>query len=825
MAPVAGPGTGPIYDMHRRWLVEVLSPGDSLFTPGARIWTVERLDELAQDFIGQPDLTKDKRFLEKLHDQLARSSPEAVQLMAELHAVHFLIIWTGAISAKKKLADLDAILSWMPRPCPVPAEVAGVMAPGMVHPGQWAMTRRDTQLAWMIAFCRAWKDLQPDEQARLAADPWALKALAEAIDSPSGDSARLSMLHLAHPEVFEPIVSPPHKRLIVARFAPDAELDADIDRLLLQVRAELTGEYGDGFDYYSDPLVHRWWKNTKAWSAFLAWIERFRALPDFDQEERAYKIELAKAIIDARQLLADRDDGWREALAKAFHQSSNNITQWQDVDRFLKWVEAEPESGQLALTVLWGEGPSLERLGRFFDAVPSTALGPVGERINIGTYLLMAEDPALLPPMKITSFRTAWKLAGWGRDKSELTAVDVYARGVALLDEMVRDSAAAPTPLRDRLDAQGALWALATTAQRPSTWREETWADFLAFRSEAPAEDLDLIGVEPDEEDAETGVLPVDHLAAAAKDLHVDREVLDEIVELLDDKSQVVLYGPPGTGKTFLAVRLARALADGDDERFSIVQFHPATTYEDFFEGLRPHVTAAGHVTYELTPGPLVDIAERAGLDPARRRHILVIDEINRANLPKVFGELLFLLEYRKERVRTLYRAGKFGLPPNLFIIGTMNTADRSIALIDAAMRRRFHFVPFFPHEGAMKGLLGRWLADGGGRHAVAAFLDAVNIELLDRVGEHLLIGPSHFMKSDLSDAALERIWTYNVFPLIEEQLWGNRTEITSWRWPAVRARFASQLGLAPQHEPDEAGDVLDAPVAAGLGDDEQLDA
>ena len=149
-----------------------------------------------------------------------------------------------------------------------------------------------------------------------------------------------------------------------------------------------------------------------------------------------------------------------------------------------------------------------------------------------------------------------------------------------------------------------------------------------------------------------------------------------------------------------------------------MVQFHPATTYEDFFEGLRPAVTTAGQVTYQRT-------AARSSRSPRRpheheaedRTFVLVIDEINRANLPKVFGELLFLLEYRNKSVRTLYRPDEpFQLPANLYFIGTMNTADRSIALIDAAMRRRFHFVPFFPHEGMMKDLLRRWLADGNGQ-------------------------------------------------------------------------------------------------------------
>lgn len=806
MARSLDPAVQPIYALHARWLAEVLGSGDSLLTPGVAIWTAEHLDELEKYFIGRPDLTKDKRFLEKLHDQLAPASPGAVQLMAELHVVHFLIIWNGAISAAKKRSDLEAILSWMPTPSLVPDDVAAVMAPGFVHPGQWVMSRRDTQLTWLIRFARTWKSQSSDRQRTLVDKPWVLKAFAETIQTPTADSARLALLHLAHPDTFESIVSPNHKGLIVKRFADVAGDDEDIDRRLLVARAALAPQYGHAFGWYVDPLVHLWLKG-QAWRTFLTWLQRFRATPDFDETERTFKIELAQRVRDARDLALADDDASFESLRHAF---TGHLTSFHTHGRFLGWLEDDPAAGHRALRSLWaGESSPIERLRSFLDCIPMTGLGPIGERLNIGSFLLMAEDPTSLPPMTINAIRKAWNLTSWGRDADHLHPAQVYERGLAFLDELVRDSAEWPVPLRDRLDAQGALWELVKYKERPDSWPTDAWAEFVVWRNSVPSEVDDEEG-DPDPPQAEglpepTGLPLVDHIAAAANDLHINRAVLDEIVELLEDKRQVVLYGPPGTGKTFLALRLAKAIVEDDPTRFAIVQFHPATSYEDFFEGLRPKLTEAGQVTYERRDGPLVAIANEAALHPDRR-YVLVIDEINRANLPKVFGELLFLLEYRTESARTLYRPTEpFKLPSNLWFIGTMNTADRSVALIDAAMRRRFHFFPFFPHEGSMKGLLERWLEAGGGRLGVAAFLKAVNRDLLGLLGEHLLIGPSHFMKTDLSDRALERIWTYNVFPLIEEQIWGNQEEIDRWRWAPVRRRFDQALsGLVAPSASDE---------------------
>ena len=282
-----------------------------------------------------------------------------------------------------------------------------------------------------------------------------------------------------------------------------------------------------------------------------------------------------------------------------------------------------------------------------------------------------------------------------------------------------------------------------------------------------------------------------DALGDAAGDLLIEESFLREIKGLLEEKKQVIFYGPPGTGKTYLAQRFATALQP-DPAKRDIVQFHPSSSYEDFFEGFRPQIDHQGQMVYELRKGPLALLAEAAEADPLTP-HVMIIDEINRANLPRVFGELLFLLEYRSHSVKTSYRPDEgFELPPNLYFIGTMNTADRSIALVDAALRRRFDFVPFMPHDGPMQGLLRRWLEAHDGPVWVADLVDRVNEDLRRALrGPHLQIGHSYFMRPGLDDeATLRRIWDYNVYPFIEDQLYGREHELAQFRWENVRARY-----------------------------------
>ncbi len=297
----------------------------------------------------------------------------------------------------------------------------------------------------------------------------------------------------------------------------------------------------------------------------------------------------------------------------------------------------------------------------------------------------------------------------------------------------------------------------------------------------------------------------VDPLVEAAEELLLDRAFLDDIKNLLQETKQVIFYGPPGTGKTFVAQRLAKAFA-GDPARTMLVQFHPSTSYEDFFEGFRPLPAADGGIAYALQDGPLRIIAAAAESDPSHT-YILVIDEINRAQLQKVLGELFFLLEYRDRQVRPLYRPDEpFSLPANLWLIGTMNTADRSIALVDAALRRRFQFVPFVLDDRAdnpIAGLLRRWLRANSEPEWVADLVDQVNQELMTSLGMgDLALGPSYFMVQGLDEARLRRIWRYRIEPLIEDIFFGEPERSQPFRFDNVWHSFQAVGGTAAD-EPD----------------------
>ncbi|HLK98812.1 MAG TPA: AAA family ATPase, partial [Hymenobacter sp.] len=189
----------------------------------------------------------------------------------------------------------------------------------------------------------------------------------------------------------------------------------------------------------------------------------------------------------------------------------------------------------------------------------------------------------------------------------------------------------------------------------------------------------------------------------ALRELFMGEAKLDAALAALRRRRNLILQGPPGTGKTFLARRLAwLELGAADAHRVELVQFHPSYSYEDFVQGFRPDAQGV----FRLQNGVLLNFCQHAAQDP-ERPYFLLIDELNRGNLSRIFGELLLLLEADKRgpahAIRLPYapaEAPRFFVPENVFVIGTMNLADRSLAPLDYALRRRFAFVEMEPEFG-----------------------------------------------------------------------------------------------------------------------------
>jgi hypothetical protein len=294
----------------------------------------------------------------------------------------------------------------------------------------------------------------------------------------------------------------------------------------------------------------------------------------------------------------------------------------------------------------------------------------------------------------------------------------------------------------------------------------------------------------------------IDQLSALGADLFLDPPtVVSEWAELLLDARQLIFQGPPGTGKTFIARRLADAVA-GHRDRVELVQFHPSYAYEDFVEGYRP----VGAGSFALQPGPIKRLAARATAAPDQR-FALVIDEINRGNLAKVFGELYYLLEYRDDAITLQYSQEPFRLPPNVYIVGTMNTADRSIALLDMALRRRFRFVDLLPDSPPLKGLLKRFLDRKAPDMAfLADMLDDVNRQLND---PHASVGPSHFLLKDtrtLTEDKAELIWNHSILPALGDRFFDSQEELKRFQYQTVRGRTSpgDSVTPSPTDEPED---------------------
>lgn len=267
------------------------------------------------------------------------------------------------------------------------------------------------------------------------------------------------------------------------------------------------------------------------------------------------------------------------------------------------------------------------------------------------------------------------------------------------------------------------------------------------------------------------------------EEVFIEEEDYAHLVGIVRNKKNIILQGAPGVGKTFTAKRLAYSMMGvKDTSRVMMIQFHQSYSYEDFVMGFRPISTG-----FELKKGVFYNFCKQAEKDP-EHEYFFIIDEINRGNLSQIFGELFMLIEKDKRGIslQLLYSDENFAVPKNLYMIGMMNTADRSLALLDYALRRRFAFFEMkqaFETEGFRSY---RMKLNNQKFHQLIDCVERLNdtIERDESLGEGFCIGHSYFCNftsNTLNDRALFNIVEYELIPLLKEYWFDEPMKVKEW--------------------------------------------
>ncbi|HEX6500127.1 MAG TPA: AAA family ATPase [Micromonosporaceae bacterium] len=636
------------------------------------------------------------------------------------------------LTASKLHQRVSTVLSWMREPVAIPEPVSAAFAQRTWNGGTGAHTMLWRWLADAVELVRGWWSLPREQRDRAFADPWAWQdAISHFNVMPSLSQ---ELLYLGFPSHFLPIVSIDDKKAIRDAFGDRADaLTGDLNRDLFDITVRIQREIGRPVDFYQPPFVAQWRKQAnRAPGEQRAWLVRPRhGGPDLIADWTGTSF----VSLDASHLGEVTAGASRADIRAAVEEGYQHVDYAQRVSLANDY---HAFVSQMAA-----------------DDIVTTI---VGNELYVG---ILEGKPEYAP----------------SDDGSLLRWTVEWLPSPIPVDAL-------PPQVTGKLDQPGAVVNMTGA---------------LEFLSSLVEVEPEATEGEPTTHPMPSGLHAVPKLAAPTEDLarrvHMSRQWLQDLLDLWQERPQIILYGPPGTGKTYLARALAAHVAERDAIR--LVQFHPSYSYEDFFEGFRPvETTDGGSGGFAKMPGPLRKIAADAASNPGRP-YVLIIDEINRANLAKVFGELYFLLEYRDASVLLQYTPSEaFNLPPNVFIVGTMNTADRSIALVDAAIRRRFAFIELHPDEPPVRDVLRTWLiANGKDGDERAALLAALN-DAIDAEDHDFKIGPSYLMRPNLdSEAALQRVWQYELLPLLEEHYYGRLTRAqirARFGLPAIRTRIAA---------------------------------
>lgn len=787
--------TTPILDAAARWRERALLSDTAMFNDSA-LWTIEGLRAMEHYFVQNPDEGEGK-FWEKLRGQLEPTTPAVKQLAAEM--TWLMLLCPSNTSAATKAQQISEVWQWSGEPLPDLA--AHWVNPEVLHgvgsAGPGYNNHRWRELVYCINFCQAFKQLPDAERHRLLADSWAFASWLETVPDTSARQLRHMVLFLLFPDNFERIFGSRDRKSVARAFGNMSAKEinnmspVELDRTLHGIRKALEEKYGTKeLDYYEQPLNELWQKADLKTANEITREHVIQALAEIDREGvpadaesstydliyrvRRYHPKLVLSLankyafgeeLDRSALRGGTDTQAFKILQKlGFHIERKDFV-GELLQRFIAQADAGtdlalhgyPESYRgLTVRVSMGKGN--------FAKVPWISFLGFGQKTQKGIYpgfLYFKSKKILILTYGVSD--TEKPLASW----------DVRP-GTQTTDEYFVANFGQPA---DRYGASSVYAAyLVPNALDPEVITKDLDALIDAyeklFSGHSPvgtvAEPEPIYELEPYT------------VEQALHDLFIEPEKFLGLLSILRSKKNLILQGPPGVGKTFFAKRLGYALmAEKAPRRLQMVQFHPSYAYEDFIQGYRPSGTG-----FTLKNGVFYRFCKRAADDPSRE-YVFVIDEINRGNLSKVFGELMMLMESDKRgsdwAMSLTYSDGadeKFYVPENLYLIGLMNTADRSLAMVDYALRRRFAFIDLKP--GFEVPQFRQFLLDRG---ASASLVDRITQKMAlinDKIasdkanlGPGYCIGHSYFSSIQsgmtLNEAWYHQVITSEIAPLLRE--------------------------------------------------------
>lgn len=803
-----------VYEVANIMAEECLIGDGSFFWPEMRIWTDENLSLFWDEFAGKPDEGSES-FIVKWTNQLQGLPVDIFRLAYEVTALYCLFPSQNQFGPAGKRQLLDQVYNMGPELGAINSTRRqmledAISGSGIGMPGIGYLTNRPFHIGMMLAFAmtvkktgvRFFADLQPKQTVTEA-----LRLTSETMKHTPMSSLNI-LLHLFWPEQFEGIASADHKNRVAKGLSSLFNISPldDVDEWLIQIRRFMEDEAGfdKDFNMYSDE-VRPLWDSTLPSNVNrkfeLAALFRERVLEKnssflWPESEGVWTPENSSAALDAiKHLFAQPHQQAVQSLAQLLEGVERPIYQILCDTRAALLL-----SGPLARKTAENEINPLLHVRKPFDGDQNTLeelLSSSTEHfpgINRGSggiqmitrFIGILEGLAAIVAHPDTVGVRDQMIEKFLEKATYDDQKGFYIRFWTLLFLMYPDQFPSVSGWTSRQQIRQAFKDITANQQFPNEMaevafiREHLKPDFDPYTFDFFAEPWKSKWVLPNPP------LPfsptISDLAAAT---FLDEESLLDIENLLLAKKQLIFEGPPGSGKTFVAEKFARyftgqSLADKRNEQVEMIQFHQSYGYEDFVEGIRPETNESGQLVYEVRPGIIRELSAKADLNPDKK-FVLIIDEINRGNVSRVLGELMLLLEYRDQTAKLQYSKDEFQLPPNLYIIGTMNSADRSLSQIDYALRRRFYFVRFLSVEDGDAKVLRRWLRAQNLEPSLNNLILGVFTELNERLRkdldtDDLQVGHSYLMDSRIGeDNFLAHIWKYSVIPLIREYLYHHR--------------------------------------------------